>query len=351
MERYLKALAAAGVDVTIYNPMKIWNPWSILGRNHDKILAVDQELALTGGRNMASNNFISPEQSSAQDPSNEDMDMVYRSREDAKAMIEAFYYEKNARRNKKVINDLNAAQVQEVQRELGAARLAMENSPAITSSRFTINNLFSGRHYYPTEILHNDSWLHKPKRNQIAEKLVEAIANAKNEIIIQNAYVMLSQGMLNALREAAERGVKIILHTNSTTSSSSHRIPQMFFESDWRLLAQTVPNIEIHTTGAQINHLHTKAMVVDETYLFIGTYNMDSLSQNINAEIGAVVKSQSVAKQVAERIKKAIEDTGVRYTLDGKTNIDGSTRKCAYLQGIADYTIRPILMRILRPFA
>jgi putative cardiolipin synthase len=53
---------------------------------------------------------------------------------------------------------------------------------------------------------------------------------------------------------------------------------------------------------APVFALHAKTLVVDERAVFIGTYNLDPRSENLNTEVGVVIHDAHTAKTVAEAI-------------------------------------------------
>ena len=44
-------------------------------------------------------------------------------------------------------------------------------------------------------------------------------------------------------------------------------------------------------------------MVIDRRVVFIGTYNLDPRSENLNTEVGVLIKNASQAAQVADAIE------------------------------------------------
>jgi putative cardiolipin synthase len=49
--------------------------------------------------------------------------------------------------------------------------------------------------------------------------------------------------------------------------------------------------------------LHAKTAVVDRRLLFVGTYNLDPRSQNLNTEAGVVMTSTKLAEESAAAIE------------------------------------------------
>jgi len=50
--------------------------------------------------------------------------------------------------------------------------------------------------------------------------------------------------------------------------------------------------------------VHAKTMVIDGESLFIGTFNLDPRSANLNTEIGVQIESPLLARQVEARIEQ-----------------------------------------------
>jgi putative cardiolipin synthase len=76
--------------------------------------------------------------------------------------------------------------------------------------------------------------------------------------------------------------------------------------------------------------LHTKAMVFDRDSVFIGSFNLDPRSANINTEAGLYVESPELAQQVIAFLDEGVTpENSYRVTLDEKgdlvwiTEIDG----------------------------
>ena len=49
--------------------------------------------------------------------------------------------------------------------------------------------------------------------------------------------------------------------------------------------------------------LHAKTMVVDSKLVYIGTYNLDPRSENLNTEVGVIVHDAMLARTVEDAIE------------------------------------------------
>ena len=76
--------------------------------------------------------------------------------------------------------------------------------------------------------------------------------------------------------------------------------------------------------GQPVPHfgLHAKTTVYDRKTVFVGSFNLDPRSENLNTEIGFLIESEELANEVADSI---LADMGpgnawlVRLNTDGKT--------------------------------
>lgn len=73
--------------------------------------------------------------------------------------------------------------------------------------------------------------------------------------------------------------------------------------------------------------LHSKAFAVDGQRLFIGSFNWDPRSVNINTEMGILVESPEVAQGAVRRMVEALPDTAYRLRLDDAGEIEWLERQ------------------------
>ncbi|GAB4267566.1 MAG: phospholipase D family protein [Candidatus Rifleibacteriota bacterium] len=337
------------VQIRVFNPVhqKLWALFDDLRKltasNHDKIILVDDEFLITGGRNVSKNYFVSPKDL---EHVYRDTDVVIQSKIVAREAKLAFDEEFNTGGNFKIYKDIfgNADQMS---KELDLAYNVMRRFitgggtykiPSRTLSKeankllkkytdeiiqyksmqhFASFRLFEGQRCYPARILDKHS-INGP-RNDITDNIIAMMDACKSEIIIQNPYVVLTEKAKAALKRASDRGVKVIIHTNSPMSTDS-LLTQAMFLSDWKQILKDMPNVRIFGYKLKTK-LHSKVFVFDKKVAVIGTYNMDYVSEKINSEVVAVIKSRPFATQVACRI---YEDLKYSHEYKIKVERDGS---------------------------
>ena len=53
--------------------------------------------------------------------------------------------------------------------------------------------------------------------------------------------------------------------------------------------------------------LHAKSMVIDNKIAYIGTFNFDPRSENLNTEVGVIIRNQELSKQLAQAIEQDLQ--------------------------------------------
>jgi phosphatidylserine/phosphatidylglycerophosphate/cardiolipin synthase-like enzyme len=198
--------------------------------------------------------------------------------------------------------------------------------------------LFRGERKKPVKIL--DKHSHIGALNGITPNLIKMIDACEREIIIQNPYLVITEEAEAALKRAAQRGVKIIFHTNSAESTDSP-FPQAFLLNDWKRILQEMPGARLLVAPSQNERLHSKTFVFDSLITIVGSYNMDPLSEQINSEVVAAIYDKSFSTRTRLQIIKKDLKKFIEYRIE--TNEHGEIIK-AY--GPKDHVNEDTLKRL-----
>jgi len=315
-----KLMTNPNVQIRVFNPMHkalpstFTNIRNLIGSNHQKIIVVDGEISMTGGRNVSLNYFADPDD----DPNVfRDTDVILKGSEIAGKMKEAFDEEFEALENFEISKDL-FGNWSGKDKELIAAEKAMDmwikgmgplNDPVlkeVNAELFKYKKMvnyqgydpFENSHYAAVKLYGKHNF--QQERNDITDNLVAFMDACTQEIIVQNPYVILTEKSRAALKRASDRGVKIIIHTNSPVSTDSI-LTQAFFLKDWKEVMKAIPNARVFVFVGK-NKLHAKVFVFDKTVSVVGTYNMDYMSEQINGEDVCAIKSAEFSKDCRDRI-------------------------------------------------
>jgi phosphatidylserine/phosphatidylglycerophosphate/cardiolipin synthase-like enzyme len=291
------------------------NPIALAASDHDKILIVNGRLALTGGRNIGKEYFADP----ADDPmAFRDMDVLLEGKEigaSLAAVFEANFESGEARAVKP-----DTVDVVDWGEDLLLAYHAMdawlrgrpvpeETRAAIRKKGFSwledlaklprLRGALTGKPARPVvaEVRLLDSRPRLLKSGDpVSVSLLRLARSAKRDILLQTPYLVLPREIVSVLEEAAARGVRITVLTNSPLSSDNAQ-SQAFFLEQWPELLARVPTLRLFVFGDRHN-LHSKVGTIDGRLVLIGTYNIDPFSMAVNGEVVAAVWSEALARQV-----------------------------------------------------
>jgi putative cardiolipin synthase len=67
--------------------------------------------------------------------------------------------------------------------------------------------------------------------------------------------------------------------------------------------------------------LHTKAFLVDRKDVFIGSFNFDPRSKNLNTEMGVIIRDHAMALEFARRVDEKLHDEAYEVFLNDKNDL------------------------------
>jgi cardiolipin synthase len=137
-------------------------------------------------------------------------------------------------------------------------------------------------------------------RRDIENAYLQAIEQAKSEIIVANAYFLPGLNFRHALMAAAERGVRVVLLLQGKIEHRlAHYASRALFGS---FLGAGIEIYEYHQSI-----LHAKVAVIDDHWATVGSSNLDPFSLLLALEANIVVDDQSFATALNDSLEQAIE--------------------------------------------
>lgn len=149
--------------------------------------------------------------------------------------------------------------------------------------------------------VHRDSFRH---RHDIESMYLEAIGNARREILVACAYFMPGWRVRHALMEAADRGVRVAIVVQGW---SDHRV----FQNASRVLYEALLDRGIEIYEYERSELHAKAAAIDGRWATVGSSNLDPFSLFLAREANVAVLDEAFARELADSIGREI-DQGAR---------------------------------------
>jgi putative cardiolipin synthase len=143
------------------------------------------------------------------------------------------------------------------------------------------------------------------------------MSSATAELLIVSPYFVPRAEGAKRLIERAQGGVRVAVATNSLAATDVAAVHTGYARQRRELLKGGVELYEmkrkagsaegrnqISVTGSSGASLHTKAMIIDERWVFIGSMNLDPRSAFLNTEMGVLVDSPELAAQVREQFER-----------------------------------------------
>lgn len=160
--------------------------------------------------------------------------------------------------------------------------------------------------------------VHLAQPDQLYAPLLERLAMAEERVLLSTAYLVPDQQFVDLLEGLVERGVEVTLLTNSL-ASNNHMVAHTAYKQRRKKLLRIGVNLyEARDDSAFITEystppveptflgLHSKAIVIDDRYSFIGSPNIDPRSLIINTEIGYFCDGSELAAELIALVERDI---------------------------------------------
>ena len=166
----------------------------------------------------------------------------------------------------------------------------------------------------------------------IANNIAVLLRTTQHELIVISPYFVPGREGMALMRELVNRGVHIRVLTNSLASTDAPIVQTGYARYRVALLRMGVELSEVrpklgqkrarfHPFRSSNASLHAKAFVIDQRTVFIGSLNMDERSARFNSELGLVMRSPEIARQVTSLLDDISADGSYRLTLDAAGRI------------------------------
>lgn len=170
--------------------------------------------------------------------------------------------------------------------------------------------------------------------------LAGAIYRAKSEVIVITPYFIPGKKGVEFWRNIAGKGVRVAIITNSLASNNHVPVHAGYARYRHDVIDAGVELYELRVDGSKVPEssneqayesvtLHTKAVLIDRRYTFIGSLNLDPRSIDINTEMGLMVDNTDLAGMLSDRVFQAVPSLAYRVTENKK----GSLRWTTYIDG------------------
>ena len=287
-------LLREGVDLRVYHPFSLHRPGWVTRRLHDKLLIVDGQQLLTGGRNIESPYFDLGHQVQRRDY----LDCDVQLEGEAAAAARAYFLELWESRHVRLAAARRYTErLPEAARRLDRHQAWVEER--ISEARGEAEGDLELPALPPVLEVGEVRFLHDPvgrkgKAPGVGHALRDLFDEAEESVLIESPYLVPSRALLAALDRAMVRGVRVRILTNSL-AATDNLFPQAGYVCSRKGLVRRGVELWEYTGPAT---LHAKNAVIDGHRLIVGSYNLHPRSEHLNTETALVFDNRVLAARL-----------------------------------------------------
>lgn len=160
-------------------------------------------------------------------------------------------------------------------------------------------------------------------------QLTGLLETVGHRLDLVSPYFVPGRRGLAEFRELARRNVKVRVLTNSLEANDVALVHAGYRKYRRRLLASGIELFELKAQSAPVNlraegnkigssssSLHAKTFSADDRMIFIGSFNFDPRSVWLNTEMGLLIESESLAREMHAVMEKRLASLAYKVTLD-----------------------------------
>jgi cardiolipin synthase C len=331
------------VEIRLYNPFAsrstkatgfLTDFQRLNHRMHNKSFTVDSLVTVVGGRNIADEYF-----EAGADTGLVDLDVIAigDAVHGVLAQFDLFWNSASAYPATTMLAGVKASSAEDLARHAQA----VQDSPAAAAfiaaiaNTTQVRNLLEGKldiEWTTAHVINDDpaKTLQSSAESSLLmlPKLDAIFGSPASSLDLISAYFVPGDKGSGSLEAMARRGVAVRVLTNSLAATDVSSVHSGYGKRREPLLRAGVQLYELKPEAANIEKraqeiggkvkaaLHAKTYAVDRRAIFVGSYNLDPRSANLNTEMGLVIDSPMLAEQLAAAMDKIFPDIAYRVTLN-----------------------------------
>ena len=343
-DEQLAALSAhSKIEIRIFNPFVYrghaelfrdvefaFNAPRLDYRMHNKLMVVDNAIALVGGRNIGDQYFqVDPESQFGDDdvfaagPIVEELSRTFDEFWNSDLAIPVAGLGGGAHSDAAL--DAYRKTLDEHRKELKAdgtdyARRVASGEP--------LSGMLSGRLslvWAQAQVVYDSPDKDSVEKKEMVGKLMhrtvaDAMATVRSELLMVTPFLIPGDDGMRLFKDLRNRGVRVRILTNSLESTPEPVAQSGYMRYRVPLLVDGVELYEVRSllgnargsgesSAATLSGnyaLHAKLFVFDRQRLYIGSMNFDQRSHHLNTEVGLIIDSPELARQTAARFESIV---------------------------------------------
>ncbi len=308
-------------------------------RLHNKLMLFDGLIGIVGGRNIDNHYY---NYSTSYNFLDRDAVVLGPATEAMSESFEEYWFYRRAVESRRLTDVAAVIRAGEYQRIRRSEDFGVEDFRARVAAGLT-DALVHDTFVTPFQEAHRLEFISDaPGKNQgkwlwgggrAARRIRDTIRKTEEELVIQSPYLILNFSGRWAFRklQKQEPPATVVISTNSFAStdntvaySANYKMRSMYFErlgfrifelkpqpADFLELLPNFPELKeraerVGETREPFVSVHAKSIVVDGHTVYVGSYNLDPRSDNLNTENGVLIEDARIARAVRDAI---LDDT------------------------------------------
>jgi putative cardiolipin synthase len=385
-EQILRLLACPSVEVRFFNPSSYRGNSRLLRdldflvharrldyRMHNKLLVVDNALALLGGRNVGNQYFqVDSESQFADDdvfaagPIVGQLSGTFDEFWNSDLAIPAQALRRSGRTDAGMVARTEHERASRDSGDLPPKPVQIDYASLLKSSD-PFAGIISGR--LPLVWTHAQLVYDSPHKKSvvsgalpgrlITRAVLDAMRGVQSELLLVSPYFIPAPDELQLLEDLRQRQVRVRVLTNSLESTTEvaaqagydhYRLPLLESGVELHEIRALLGSVRGSGQTAKVSRygnyaLHAKMYVFDRQRLFIGSMNYDQRSKRINTEIGLIIDSPDIAQQEAQRFEAMVKPEACYIVGLNSSSAQGSSSRLVWRTEkdgrVVEYTHEP----------
>ncbi|MGK9171629.1 phospholipase D family protein [Yokenella regensburgei] len=166
-------------------------------------------------------------------------------------------------------------------------------------------------------------------RTLLPQRLLNVMGKPEQQIDIISAYFVPGRAGVAQLLQMVRKGVRVAILTNSLAANDVSVVHAGYARWRKKLLRHGIELYELKPTRENVHplhdrgltgnsgsSLHAKTFSIDGSKVFIGSFNFDPRSAMLNTEMGFVIESETLARQIHHRFIRSQKAAAWQLRLD-----------------------------------
>lgn len=319
------------IELKLYEPFQLWKPWTWQNRLHDKLIVVDQQQAIIGGRNMGDKYFASNGNKGV----TKDRDVLIlnvENSEEGTAHQLDHYFDLmwNHHFSKEPVKTLSERKIKKGDRKA-------EELHAIYSSIKEESSIDWMAKSIPVDRI---TLIHNPlerfnKHPTVWKELVTLMIDAESSIFVQSPYIIPTKRMF-AYFPDTKADMEVMILTNSMAASPNIPAFSGYYNKRKSIIQNGVELYEYQGPAS----LHAKTFIIDERISIIGSFNIDARSAFLSTESMVIIEGEAFAKQLRNEMELLLANSLIMT--EDLTYIENEAVQEAKVSAAKKWTIKAV---------